>query len=198
MREIKEVIVVEGRYDKITVNKAVKGTVIETSGFGILNNKEKIALLKKLAEKRGLVLLTDSDKAGFFIRGRLKGLLGDDNIKHAYIPNIKGREKRKTSFSKEGTLGVEGMTKNAIIKSLELAGATFKDEATEQNLREAITKADLFSLGLSGGDGSAKKRRELLKQIALPERLSANGLIDVINILFTREEFLLMCESNHY
>ena len=167
MKHVYEVIVVEGRYDKNAVSQIVDATIIETSGFGILNNKEKITLLKKLAEKRGLIILTDSDKAGFFIRGRLRSMLGDINVKHAYIPDIEGRERRKETPSKEGKLGVEGMTREAILKSLKQAGATFTESKAEQPAEKSITKADLFTLGLSGKEKSAQKRRELLKQLNL-------------------------------
>ena len=189
MRSVREVILVEGRYDKNTVAQVVNCTIIETSGFGILKRKEKITLLRKLAEKRGLIILTDSDKAGFFIRGRLHGLLGDINIKHAYIPDVEGRESRKDTSSKEGKLGVEGMSGEIILRSLESAGATFIDDEQISSSGSKITKADLFALGLSGGDGSVLKRRELLKKLSLPERLSANGLLDVLNVLYTREDF---------
>ena len=193
-KRVKEVIVVEGRYDKNTVSQIVDATIIETSGFGFLNNKDKITLIRKLAEKRGLIILTDSDKAGFFIRGRLSGMLNDINVKHAYIPDIKGHEKRKDSPSKEGKLGVEGMPKEIIIKALELAGATFTDDNKEVSVGNDITKADLYDLGLSGKKDSATKRQTLLKQLNLPERLSANSLLDVLNALFTKEEFFnLIC-----
>ena len=186
-----EVIVVEGRYDKNTVAQVISGTIIETSGFGIFSNKEKLALLRRLAEKRGLVILTDSDRAGFFIRGRLRGMLGDANVKHAYIPGVDGREKRKPAPSKEGKLGVEGMSPDVIISALVRAGATFEDESTHAACGgDRITKTDMLSTGLSGGVGSAQKRRDLLKRLELPERLSTNGLLDVLNILFTRDEFL--------
>ncbi|MCL2409231.1 MAG: DUF4093 domain-containing protein [Oscillospiraceae bacterium] len=189
MRRVREVIVVEGRYDKNTVSQAVGGTIIETAGFGIFSNSEKIALLRKLAEKRGLIILTDSDGAGFFIRGRLRGLLNGVNVKQAYIPDIKGRERRKASASKEGKLGVEGMAKEVIIKALERSGATFEDEDQAAGSIERITKADMYAKGLSGGTMSAKNRQELSKYLGLPERLSANGLLDVLNILYTRDEF---------
>jgi len=188
-RHVLEVIVVEGCYDKNAVSRVVDAAIIETSGFGILNNTEKVTLLQKLAEKCGLILLMDSDRAGFFIRGRLKGMLGDSNIKHAYIPDIEGRERRKKAPSKEGKLGVEGMTGDAIIKSLEQAGATFTEANNDKPAGERITKSDLFSLGLSGGEESAKKRQDILKRLELPARLSANGMLDVINLLFTKEEF---------
>ena len=195
MKCIKEVIVVEGRYDKNTVSQAVSGTIIETSGFGIFSDKEKIALLRVLAQKRGLVILTDSDSAGFFIRGRLRGALGGANIKHAYIPDIDGRERRKSSASKEGKLGVEGMKPEVIIRALQLAGATFEDESAQESAGAHITKVDMFAIGLSGGPGSAQKRHDLQKKLDLPKRLSANGLLDVLNVLYTRYEFLSMYES---
>ena len=185
-----EVIVVEGRYDKNAVSQVVDATIIETSGFRIFSDKEKIALLRRLAEKRGLIVLTDSDKAGFFIRGRLRGMLGGANVKHAYIPNLKGRERRKHSPSKEGNLGVEGMKPDVIIASLELAGATFESAPAKPDGGSRITKADLYEAGLSGGAGSAIKRRELLRRLGLPERLSANCLPDVLSALMTKEEFL--------
>jgi len=189
IRRVREVIVVEGRYDKNTVSQAVGGTIIETSGFGIFSDKEKLALLRRLAELRGLVILTDSDSAGFFIRGRLRGMLVGVNIKHAYVPDVEGRERRKSSPAKEGKLGVEGMAPEVIIHALERAGATFEDEPAPSAPIARITKADLFEAGLSGRDGSAYKRRELLKRLGLPERLSSSGFLDVLNILYTREEF---------
>ena len=192
MRRVKEVIVVEGRYDKNTVAQAVDATIIETSGFGVFSDKEKLALLRNLAKKRGLVILTDSDSAGFFIRGRLRGALDDRYVKHAYIPDIEGHEKRKQSLSKEGKVGVEGMKKNVIIMALERAGATFEGGGQEDDgpSEPRITKADLFEAGLSGVSGSALKRRELLGRLDLPKRLSANGMLEVINIMYTRKEFV--------
>jgi len=191
--KVREVIVVEGRYDKNTVAQAVSATIIETSGFGVFSDKEKLALLRTLAEKRGLIILADSDKAGFFIRGRLRGMLSGANIKHAYIPDIYGREKRKSSASKEGKLGVEGMKPDVIIKALERAGATIEDESQARSA-EPITKADMYCAGLSGCPNSAQKRSDLLKHLELPKRLSANGLLDVLNILFTKDEFIRMCK----
>jgi len=190
MKRIREVIVVEGRYDKTTVSQAVNATIIETSGFSIFSDKEKLALLRRLAEKRGLIILTDSDRAGFFIRGRLRGMLEDSNVKHAYIPDVCGRERRKPAKSKEGKLGVEGMSPAVLVHALERAGATFMDEPALSAKPELITKADLFSVGLSGGVDSAQKRRDLLTRLDLPVRLSTNGMLDVLNILFNRDEFL--------
>jgi len=189
-QSIKEVIVVEGRYDKNTVAQVVDATIIELSGFRVFSDKDKINLLRKLADKRGLIIFTDSDKAGFFIRGRLRGMLDDLEIKHAYIPDIPGKEKRKTESSKEGKLGVEGMTPDVIITALKRAGATFDCETGTSESRQPISKADLFEAGLSGRNDSALKRHKLLKQLQLPERLSANGLLDVLNSLYTRDEFL--------
>lgn len=189
-RNVRELIVVEGRYDKNTVLQAVNATVIETSGFGILNSKDKIALLRRLSEKRGLIILTDSDRAGFFIRGRLHGMLDSANVKHAYIPDVIGKERRKASASKEGKLGVEGMRSDVIIKSLEIAGATFDDSNNMDNRQGLITKSDMFQAGLTGTDGSAQKRRCLLTELGLPTRLSTKAMLDVLNVLMTREEFL--------
>jgi len=190
MKQVQEVIIVEGRYDKHRVSQAVNATVLTTSGFSIINNKEKVSMLRRLAEKRGLIILTDGDRAGFFIRSRLKSMLNNVNVKHAYIPDIKGQEKRKDSPSKEGKLGVEGMSSDVIINALELAGATFNNSEKESTTRSEITKADLFEYGLSGCKDSAIKRRDLLKTLDLPERLPANGLLDVLNILYSREDFI--------
>jgi len=189
MKRIREVIIVEGRYDKNTVAQVVDAAIIETSGFGIFTDNEKLALIRKLADKRGIIILTDSDRAGFSIRSRLRGSIDSINIKHAYIPDVFGKERRKSTSSSEGKLGVEGMTPEVIIKSLQLAGATFEESETVVNEQRLITKVDLMSAGLSGCKSSAVKRRELQRQLELPERLSANGLLDVLNILFTPDEF---------
>jgi len=191
MRAVKEVVVVEGRYDKNTLSQAVDAVIIETSGFGIFNDGEKQALLRRLAEKRGLVVLTDSDGAGFMIRNFIRGCVDPKLVKHAYIPDIPGRERRKRAPSKAGTLGVEGMTPEVLVAALERAGVTFSDgEAMER--AGNITKADMYGRGLSGRPGSAEKRRELLQKLSLPEKLSADGLLDVLNALMTREEFLAL------
>lgn len=191
---IKEVIVVEGRYDKNTVKQAVDCTVIETSGFGIFSNKEKIALLKRLAEKQGLIILTDSDNAGFLIRGHLKGML-DTNIKNAYIPDIPGKEKRKRNPSKQGLLGVEGMDKEIIIAALRRAGATFENEGESQTASvKPMTKADMFALGLTGTPDSATRRKVLLKELNLPAGLTPNGFLEVMNALYSQDELYELCK----
>ena len=187
MIRIKEAIVVEGRYDKNTLGQIVDAHIIETAGFGIFSDKEKTALLRRLAEKCGIIILTDSDGAGFLIRNRIKGAVPEGCVKHAYIPDIKGKERRKQHASKEGKLGVEGMTPEIIIEAIKRSGATIEGESTAPRKGE-ITKGDLYELGLSGGAGSAEKRKELAHKLALPEKMSANALLDVLNALYTKEE----------
>ena len=187
MIAVKEVIVVEGRYDKDTLSQIFDAVIIETGGFGIFNDRERLCLLRRLAEKRGLIVLTDSDGAGFVIRNHLKGAIDPALIKHAYIPDVAGREKRKSAPSKEGTLGVEGMRPEVLIESLRRAGATMTDGAAVAP-RCALTKADMYALGLSGVPGAEERRRKLLRSLALPEKLSPNAMLDVLGALCTREE----------
>lgn len=180
----------EGRYDKNTLSQLVDTVILETSGFAIFNNKERLALFRRLAESRGLVILTDSDGAGFVIRNYLKGAIDPALVKHAYIPDVFGKERRKRAPGKEGKLGVEGMRPNLLEEALRRAGCTFLNESSggAQPCR-VITKADLFALGLSGGPDSAGKRAALLQKLDLPVHLSANALLDVLNALYTYEEF---------
>ncbi len=187
MISVKEVIVVEGRYDRNTLSQVFDAVIVETSGFGVFNDREKLALLRRLAEARGLVVLTDSDGAGFVIRNFLKGAIDPALVKQAYIPDIAGRERRKRAPSKEGKLGVEGMKQEVLIEALRRAGATLGGEEPARRAG-GITKATLYELGLSGGPGSAEKRRALLKELDLPEKLSANALLDVLNALYTEAE----------
>ena len=187
MRKIREVVVVEGRYDKNTLSQVVDAVILETSGFGIFNDREKRKLLQTLAEKRGLIVLTDSDGAGFLIRNHIKGFIDPSLVKHAYIPDIPGKERRKAKASREGKLGVEGMRPQVLLDALTRAGATFEDESNVQTSSPRITKADLFALGLSGGAESARKRVELQRELDLPERLSADALLDVLNALMDRD-----------
>ena len=191
MQRIKEVIVVEGRYDKNTLSQVVDAVIIETGGFGIFNDREKRALLKKLAESRGLILMTDSDGAGFLIRNHLKGCIDQSLTKNAYIPDIYGKERRKAKGSREGKLGVEGMRPEVLLEALKRAGATFEGESGQQR-EERISKADLYKKGLSGGPDSAAKRQALLARLDLPARLTADGLLDVLNAIMSREEFLAL------
>ena len=185
MLKVSEVIIVEGRYDKNLLSQIVDATIITTEGFGIFKDKDKQAMLRSLAERRGLVILTDSDGAGFVIRNFLKGCVDPKYIKHAYIPDILGKEKRKTAPSREGKLGVEGMSPEVIISALEKAGVGA--ESSEQKDDE-ITKPYLYSLGLFGGESSAQKRKALQKALSLPEHLSTNSLTQILNIVSTREE----------
>ncbi len=185
MVKIKEVIVVEGRYDKNTLRQVVDATIITTDGFQIFKDREKQALLRSLAQRRGLIVLTDADGAGQVIRGFLRGAVDPKQVRHAYIPDIPGKEKRKSAPSKEGTLGVEGMRPEILLTALRNAGATFDDSPAASG---GITKADLFRLGLSGGEGSAEKRRTLQKRLGLPARMSANQLLETLNIVTTPAE----------
>jgi len=196
MRAIKEVIVVEGRYDKNTLSQIVDATVITVGGFSVFNDKEKLAFLRRLAEERGLIVLTDSDGAGFVIRNYLKGALPKERVTQAYIPDIHGKERRKRHAGKEGKLGVEGMKPEVLLEALRKAGATFLDEeARTAEKRDPITKADLFELGLTGGPDSTAKRQALLKKLDLPERLTANGMLEALNLLYDRESLLAVLEE---
>ena len=197
MKKIREVIVVEGRYDKNTLSQVVDATVITVGGFSVFNDKEKLAFLRRLAEERGLIILTDSDGAGFVIRNYLKGALPKDKVKQAYIPDIHGKERRKRTPGKEGKLGVEGMKPDVLLETLRRAGVTFLDE-TEEPLptKEPITKADLFALGLTGGPDSASKRQALLKKLELPEHLTANGMLEALNLLYDRDSLQLFLKHD--
>lgn len=188
MERIREVIVVEGRYDKNTLSQVVDAVIIETSGFGIFNNKEKQRLLSQMAQARGLIVLTDSDGAGFVIRNFIKGCVDPALVKHAYIPEIYGKERRKRQPSKEGQLGVEGMRPQVLLDALKRAGASFEGEGCTAPA-PLISKADMYKMGLSGGEGSRAKREALMKKLELPSKLSADALLDVLNALMSREEF---------
>ena len=195
MLRIKEAIVVEGRYDKNTLSQLVDTVILETAGFGIFKNKDMLSLLSTIAKARGLIVFTDSDGAGFVIRNHLKGALPPDLVKHAYIPDVYGKERRKQQGGKEGKIGVEGMNPETIEEALRRCGATFLDEAASDVKAPApITKTDLYLCGLSGGEGSAGARRELLARLELPEHLSPNALLPVLNALYSREEFLRLFE----
>lgn len=189
MHSVREVIVVEGRYDKNALSQVVDAVIIETSGFGIFNDAEKRRLLQTMAEARGLIVLTDSDGAGFVIRNYIRGCVDPKLVKHAYIPDIYGKERRKSAPSREGKLGVEGMKPQVLLDALIRAGATFDDEENKKTAPR-ISKADMYARGLSGREGSAEKRAQLIKQLGLPERLTADGLLDVLNATMSREEFL--------
>ena len=189
MVKIEEVIIVEGKYDKNTLSQVVDAVILETSGFGIFHDKERRKLFQKLAEQRGLIILTDSDGAGFVIRNYLKGILPPEKVKQAYVPDLYGKEKRKDAPSKEGKLGVEGMRPEILLEALRRAGAHFVGEEQETAASERISKADLYRLGLSGGEGSREKRLALLRRLDLPEHLSSEAMLDVLNALMSREDF---------
>lgn len=188
MNRVSEVIVVEGKYDKNTLSQVVDAVIIETSGFGVFNNKEKQQLLRTLAEKRGMIVFTDSDGAGFVIRNFIKGCVDPKYLKHAYIPDIYGKERRKAKSSKEGKLGVEGMKPEVLLSALIDAGATVDGVSADKKSR--ISKADMYAKGYTGREESSKKRAELLKKLGLPEKMTAGALLDVLNALMSREEFL--------
>ena len=187
MVKIREVIVVEGRYDKNTLSQVVDATILETKGFGIFKDKAQLRLLRRAAQARGLIVLTDSDGAGFVIRNYLRGVLPPERVKHAYIPDVPGKERRKAAPGKEGKLGVEGMSPELLLEALRRAGATVEGE-TAAPTRGRITRADLVELGLSGGVGSGEKRLTLLKKLGLPEHMSPNAMLQALNLLYTREE----------
>ena len=198
MVKIREAIVVEGRYDKNTLSQVVDAPIFETNGFGIRKDKARLDLMRRVAEQRGLIVFTDSDGAGFVIRNFLKGAIPAKYLKHAYIPDIPGKERRKSAPGKEGKLGVEGMTPEILLSCLKRAGATIlgEDTPTEQ----PITKQDLFDLGLSGGANASEKRKKLMKKLALPEHLSPNGLLQALSLLYTREELTALAaqlETEH-
>ena len=197
MRRIEEVLIVEGRYDKNALSQVVDAVILETSGFGIFHDRQKQKLFRTMAEQHGLIVLTDSDGAGFVIRNFIKSCVPPERLKQAYIPDIPGKERRKSAPSKEGKLGVEGMRPQVLLEALERAGAHFLDEERSKQSAERISKADFYRLGLSGGTNSRGKRAQLLQKLDLPERLSADGLLDVLNALMSREAFFDLAAADH-
>ena len=191
---VREAVVVEGRCDKAKLSALIEGTIVETGGFAIFNDRDKMELIRRLAAKRGVIILTDSDGAGFLIRSKLSQCLPPGQVKHAYIPDIYGKERRKRAPGKEGKLGVEGMTLETLRDCLIRAGAIIEG-APGGDAPQELTKADLFELGLSGGESSADRRKALQRRLKLPERLSANGLLQALRALYTREELLDILEN---
>lgn len=188
MLKIKEAIVVEGRYDKNTLSQMVDTLILETAGFGIFKNQEQMDLLRTVAQKRGLIVFTDPDGAGFVIRNRLKSAIPGKYLKHAYVPDVYGKEKRKVKAGKEGKLGVEGMSPAVLEQSLRRCGATVLEEGASLLGDNRLTKADLCLAGLSGGADSARRRQLLLKHMNLPEHMSANALLGVLNTCYSADE----------
>lgn len=197
MIRIREAIVVEGRYDKAALAGLVDTVILDTGGFGIFSDREKLDLLRRLAKTRGLVVLTDSDGGGFVIRNFLKSALDDKYVKHAYIPDVYGKEKRKRTRSKEGKLGVEGMSAEVLLESLRRAGVELEGSGLPEREEEPFTKAEFFALGLSGRTDSAALRAFVLEKLNLPHRLSANALLDVLNVLVSREELYAILQERN-
>lgn len=186
-------IIVEGKYDKITLENVVDALIISTDGFGIFKNAEKCRMIRKLAQKNnGIIVMTDSDNAGSQIRAYLKNIIGDSPIINVYVPCLEGKEKRKAVRSKEGLLGVEGMSGDIILKALEKSGVNTADNISSS---PKITKNDMFELGLSGCSDSSENRKKLLRFLELPESLSPNAMLDVINNIFVRDEFFEVAEK---
>lgn len=186
MIKLKEAVIVEGRYDKIKLKNLIDAPIIETNGFRIFNDKERRDMIRQIADRRGILIMTDSDGAGLVIRNFLNGAVDKSKIKHCYIPQLEGKEKRKEQKSKEGFLGVEGVPDDVIIEAIRKSGATvIGEEAAQTN---EITKADLFKLGLTGSENSAQKRKKLLKTLNMPDYLSTNAMLTALNCLYSLEE----------
>ena len=194
MVKIQEAIVVEGRYDKNTLSQIVDAPILETSGFGIMKDQAQLKLLRRVAQTRGLIIFTDSDGAGFVIRNFLKSAIDNQYLKHAYIPDVPGKERRKAAPGKEGKLGVEGMTPQIILDCLRRAGATM-DGQESQGPSAQITKQDLMALGLSGGKDSSQKRAQLLKKLDLPAHMSCNAMLQALNLLYSPQELTAIMEE---
>ena len=194
MIKIKQAIVVEGKYDKNTLSQVVDAPIFQTDGFGIMQDKQQMELLRRVAEVRGLIVFTDSDGAGFVIRNKLKSCIPSEHLLHAYIPDIFGKERRKAAPGKEGKLGVEGMTPQVIIDCLLRAGAIVEGDSAPC-FKSEITKQDMFETGLSGGPGSSEKRKALMKMLDLPEHMSSNALLQALNLLCTKDEFYRLTET---
>ncbi len=185
MITVDRIVVVEGKYDRIKLAGILDATVICTDGFGIFKNEELKKTLRALAEKRGLLILTDSDSAGFTIRNYIVNLVGAKNVVNAYVPDIKGKEKRKAHASAEGTLGVEGVDESVILSALEKAGVT----ASRTERKKYLTKTDFYLLGLSGGENCSARRDLIKKELGLPKKMSSNALIEILNIMLCEDEF---------
>lgn len=195
MIKLSQAIVVEGKYDKNALRQLVDAPVFETNGFGVMKNRELVELLRLTARRRGLIVLTDSDGAGFVIRNYLKRVLPKAGVLHAYVPDVYGKERRKAHAGKEGKLGVEGMPPEILLQALRNAGAEASEGPAQRGA--PIVKADLYAAGYSGRTDSAAQRAVLLKELSLPEHMSSNALLDALNVLMTREEFLSRYGENH-
>ncbi len=194
MIAIREAILVEGRYDKARLARLFDTLIIQSNGFSVFNDSEKLEYLRRIAEARGLVILTDPDSAGFFIRRRLRGAIDPDKLYNAYIPDVPGKEKRKKTPSKEGLLGVEGVDDALVVQAVRASGAHILGES-ERAPREGVTKAEFYALGFSGGENAAEKRVSLARSLGLPARLSAKELFEALNALCDRDTLLAMLEK---
>lgn len=194
MLHVKQAVIVEGKYDKIKLSSVIDGVIIPTDGFNVFKNKETLALIRYFAETTGIIILTDSDAAGFKIRSFLKGAVGKGEILNVYVPDIFGKERRKTAPSKEGKLGVEGMEKEIILEAFRKAGIAAEEDG-EQSQREPITKLDLYECGLSGGKNSSAMRKKLLAELKLPELLTASGMVAILNTMMSRQELFALAEK---
>ncbi len=192
MLHLKQAVIVEGKYDKIKLSSVIDAVIIPTNGFTVFKNKETLKLIRYFAETTGIIILTDSDAAGFKIRSYLKGAVGKGKIINVYIPDIFGKEKRKTAPSKEGKLGVEGMEKEVILEAFRKAGITSEERKAPA---EPITKLDLYECGLSGRENSSAMRKRLLAELGLPELLTASGMTDILNTMMTRRELYALAEK---
>ncbi|MDO5149566.1 MAG: DUF4093 domain-containing protein [Oscillospiraceae bacterium] len=193
MLKVEQAIVVEGKYDKIKLESIIDATIVVTNGYGIFKDREKLELIRFYARKKGIIILTDSDGAGFKIRGFLKGSVPEGSIKNVYIPDIFGKEKRKVKPSAEGKLGVEGIKKELIVEAFRKAGINFvSEEGAEKTERNPVTRTDIYEAGLTGTPDSSEKRKKLLKKLGLPERLSTSGMLEALNTMMSAEEFYEM------
>lgn len=191
MIHLEQAVIVEGKYDKIKLSSIIDAVIITTNGFSVIKNKEKLEIIRFYAANKGIIILTDSDSAGFKIRNFIKGAVKNGKITNVYIPDIFGKEKRKSAPSKEGKLGVEGIDKDILIKAFEKAGITSSESAVRA---EPVTKLDLYEAGLSGGENSSDKRSILLKELGLPQLLTTGGMLNIINSMMTRDEFIALCQ----
>lgn len=191
MVHIEQAVIVEGKYDKIKLSSVIDAVIITTNGFSVIKDKEKLEIIRFFARNKGIIILTDSDSAGFKIRNFLKGAISDGKITNVYIPDIFGKEKRKSAPSKEGKLGVEGIDTQILLDAFRKAGV-ISTEADKN--KEPVTKLDLFEVGLSGGNNSAEKRSELLKYLGMPELMTTNAMLEIINTMMSKKEFMEVIE----
>ena len=191
MLKVKEAIIVEGKYDKIKLSNLLDALIIETNGFSVYKDKKKLAFIKRLANERGIIVITDSDHSGFQIRNYLSSVIPKDRIKHIYIPDVYGKEKRKKEPSKEGKLGVEGISDDILLSLFEKANISFQTV----EIKDPVTSVDMFTLELSGTPNAKQNKKKLLKSLDLPEFLSTSSLISYINSIMTKDEFYKYCDK---